>query len=76
MIVDESLTRIAELIRSGSVSPVEVAEAHLDQIAKLNPQLNAIVTVAPDLLEKAREAEAAIKRGDQAWTTSRCSGNY
>jgi Asp-tRNA(Asn)/Glu-tRNA(Gln) amidotransferase A subunit family amidase len=65
MIVDESLTRIAELIRSGAVSPVEVAEAHLDQIANLNPQLNAIVTVSPDLLEKAREAEAAIKRGDK-----------
>ena len=63
MIVDESLTRIAELIRSGAVSPVEVAEAHLDQIGKLNPQLNAIVTLAPDLLEKAKEAESALQRG-------------
>ena len=53
MIVDESLTRIVELIRSGAVSPVEVAEAHLDQIGKLNQHLNAIVTLAPDLLEKA-----------------------
>ena len=63
MIVDESLTRIAELIKSGAVSPVEVAEAHLDQIGKLNPQLNAIVTLAPDLLEKAKEAESALQRG-------------
>jgi len=63
MIVDESLTRIVELIRSGAVSPVEVAEAHLDQIGKLNPQLNAIVTLAPDLLEKAKEAESALQRG-------------
>jgi len=63
MIVDESLTRIAELIRSGAVSPVEVAEAHLDQIGKLNPHLNAIVTLAPDLLEKAKEAESALQRG-------------
>ena len=63
MIVDESLTRIAELIRSGAVSPVEVAEAHLDQIGKLNPQLNAIVTLAPDLLEKAKEAESVLQGG-------------
>ena len=63
MIVDESLTRIAELIRSGAVSPVEVAEAHLDQIGKLNPHLNAIVTLAPDVLEKAKEAESALQRG-------------
>ena len=63
MIVDESLTRIVELIRSGAVSPVEVAEAHLDQIGKLNPHLNAIVTLAPDLLEKAKEAESALQRG-------------
>ena len=63
MIVDESLTRIAELIRSGAVSPVEVAEVHLDQIGKLNPQLNAIVTLAPDLLEKAKEAESILQGG-------------
>ena len=63
MIVDESLTRIAELIRSGAVSPVEVAEAHLDQIGKLNPHLNAIVTLAPDLFEKAKEAESVLQGG-------------
>jgi amidase len=63
MIVDESLTRIAELIRSGAVLPVEVAEAHLDQIGKLNPHLNAIVTLAPDVLDKAKEAESALQRG-------------
>jgi len=40
-----------------------VAEAHLDQIGKLNPHLNAIVTLAPDLLEKAKEAESALQRG-------------
>ena len=63
MIVDESLTRIVELIRSGAVSPVEVAEAHLDLIGRLNPHLNAIVTLAPDLLEKAKEAESILQGG-------------
>src|SRR5436190_7910435 len=65
MIVDESLTRIAELIRSRSVSPVEVAEAHLERISKVNPQLNAIVTLAPDFLDNARSAEAAVQRRDE-----------
>ena len=31
---------------------------------QLNPKLNAIVTLAPDVIEKAREAEAAVIRGD------------
>ena len=63
--IDQSLTNIAASIRTRSVSPVEVVQAHLDQIARLNPALNAIVTIAPDLLDKAREAEAAIQRGDK-----------
>jgi Asp-tRNA(Asn)/Glu-tRNA(Gln) amidotransferase A subunit family amidase len=51
------------MIRGRVVSPVEVLEAHLRRIEALNPQLNAIVTLAPDALERAREAEAAIMRG-------------
>ena len=58
------LTTIAELIRNRKVSPVEVAEAHLEQISRMNPALNAIVTIAPDALERARDAEAALMRGD------------
>jgi Asp-tRNA(Asn)/Glu-tRNA(Gln) amidotransferase A subunit family amidase len=65
MLVNESLTKLAELIRSRSISPVEVAEAHLEQISRLNPELNAIVTLTPDLLERAREAERAVMRNDE-----------
>jgi Asp-tRNA(Asn)/Glu-tRNA(Gln) amidotransferase A subunit family amidase len=65
MIINETLTKIAELIRTRTVSPVGVVQAHLDQIDRLNPQLNAIVTLAPDSLNKAREAETAIQRGDE-----------
>jgi amidase len=39
-------------------------EAHLAVIAQHNPKLNAIVTLAPDLMERASEAEAAVMRGD------------
>ena len=64
-LVEQSLTTIAEMIQRGEVSPVEVAEAHLDRIARLNPALNAIVTIAPDVVERARAAEAALQRGDE-----------
>src|SRR5829696_8013842 len=62
-LIKESLVAIAAMIRNREVSPVEVAEAHLERIARLNPELNAIVTLAPDLLERARAAEVAVMRG-------------
>src|SRR5215510_7700779 len=61
---DKSLTELAELIRSQAVSPVEVAEAYLEQIEALNPRLNAIVSLAPDLLDRARAAESAVISGE------------
>ena len=63
-LITKSLADIAESIRNRKVSPVEVAEAHLEQISRLNPELNAIVTLAPDVLEQARRAEDALVRGD------------
>ena len=63
-LVEQSLREMARLIREGEVSPVELAEAHLGRIARLNPELNAIVTLAPDVLERARVAEAELLRGD------------
>lgn len=58
------LTTIAELIRRREASPVEVAAAHLRRIDELNPSLNAIVTLAPDLIEQARAAQDALIRGE------------
>lgn len=53
-LVEQPLVKLAEMIRSRQVSPVEVVEAHLQRISKLNPQLNAVVTIAPDVLDRAR----------------------
>lgn len=61
-------TRLAELIRSKAVSPVEVVQAHLHRIEALNPTLNAIVTVADDALRCARMAEAAVMAGETLGT--------
>jgi aspartyl-tRNA(Asn)/glutamyl-tRNA(Gln) amidotransferase subunit A len=58
-------TKLAELIRTREVSPVEVMKAHLDRIKAINPKVNAIVTIAKNALESAREAEAAVQRGDE-----------
>src|SRR2546421_1801158 len=60
-----SATKLAAMIRARAVSPVEVVEAQLRRIERINPKLNAIVTLAPNAVERAREAEAAIMRGDE-----------
>lgn len=58
-------TKLAELIRTKEVSPVEVVQAHLNRIEALNPKLNAIVTVADDALRSAKAAEAAVMAGEK-----------
>ena len=56
-------TEIAGLVRTGQVSPVEVARTLLDRIEAVNPTVNAVVTVAPDVMERAAEAEKAVADG-------------
>jgi len=58
-------TKLAELIRTREVSPVEVVQAHLDRIEAVNPKINAIVAVAGDVLEAAKAAEAAVLAGNE-----------
>ncbi len=45
------------------ISPVDVVKAFLERIEKINPTLNAVVTLAPDAMKKAQEAEDAFVRG-------------
>ncbi len=59
-----TLTDIVAAIRDGKVSPVEVAQKCLDRIEQLNPSLNAVVTIAPDLMERAKAAEQVLMRGE------------
>jgi amidase len=58
-----SAKKLGALMRAREASPVEVMEAYLHRIERLNPKLNAIVTLAPDALERARESESEIMRG-------------
>jgi aspartyl-tRNA(Asn)/glutamyl-tRNA(Gln) amidotransferase subunit A len=54
----------SDLLRKGKLSPVELTKNCLAQIEKLNPTLNAFITVTAELaLTQARAAEAEILRG-------------
>src|ERR1039457_3197788 len=58
------LTEAAQQIRSRQLSPVELARACLARIERLNPNLNAFITITADLaLEQARQAEAEVMAG-------------
>ena len=46
------------------MSPVEVLEAHLERIDLINEGLNAVVCLDGRALERARQAEEALSRGE------------
>ncbi|MFF4596051.1 amidase [Amycolatopsis sp. NPDC001319] len=56
-------TELAELIRTGKASSVEVVRAHLDRIEATNPKVNAVVTVAEGALEAAKAADEELASG-------------
>ena len=59
------LSDVSRAVQKKEVSPVELTQACLARIEKLNPKLNAFVTVTGTAaLEDARKAEAEIARGE------------
>jgi aspartyl-tRNA(Asn)/glutamyl-tRNA(Gln) amidotransferase subunit A len=60
-----TIENLGPRIRGGEISPVELTRDCLDRIEKLNPKLNAYITVLADsALYEARRAEQEILRGD------------
>jgi amidase len=60
-----SATGQASLIREHKVSSRELVDAHLRQIGRINPQINAVVDLlAEGALVQARLADEAVARGD------------
>jgi amidase len=59
-------TDLARRIRSRQISCEAVMRAHLEQIARVNPKVNAIVTLVPEeqALTAARAADARLVRGE------------
>ena len=60
-----TICELSRQIRDRSISPVELTQHCLVLIEKLNPALNAFITVTADsALDRARRAEREIFRGD------------
>jgi aspartyl-tRNA(Asn)/glutamyl-tRNA(Gln) amidotransferase subunit A len=59
-----SARRIAELVSSGALSPVDVVEAYLGRAERLNPKINAFITIAEEhAMRSAEELERSLKKG-------------
>jgi aspartyl-tRNA(Asn)/glutamyl-tRNA(Gln) amidotransferase subunit A len=59
-----TISELAPQLRKREVSPVEITRECLDAIEKLNPALNAFITVTADsALAEAQKAEVEIARG-------------
>jgi aspartyl-tRNA(Asn)/glutamyl-tRNA(Gln) amidotransferase subunit A len=62
--INASLSQLAGLLADKKISSVELTQIYLDRIAKLNPELNAFVTLNADMsLADARVADARIAAG-------------
>lgn len=60
----ETLATQAEALASGKISCDELTRLYLDRCQKLNPQLNAIITLCPEIaLAQAKAADARIASG-------------
>ena len=61
----ETIVDLASQLRRKEISPVELTRRCLERIEKLNPSLNAFITVMREsALAEARAAEDAISRGE------------
>jgi aspartyl-tRNA(Asn)/glutamyl-tRNA(Gln) amidotransferase subunit A len=61
----ETIVKLAPRLRRKEISPLELTRACLDRIERLNPKLNAFITVtAESALAEARTAEVEIARGE------------
>ena len=57
---------LADMIRKKKVSPVEVMKKFIDRINKVNPTINAFITLVPEMaLEQARKAETAVMKKEK-----------
>ncbi len=62
--LESSLQQLGNALRARKISSVELTQLYLDRIAKLNPALNAYITVNPEMsLAQAREADSRLAGG-------------
>ncbi|MCH8928622.1 MAG: amidase [Candidatus Marinimicrobia bacterium] len=60
-----TVTRLAELIRTGQVTSVELTEMYLSRLKKYGSTLQCVITLTEDLaMKQARQADADIRSGN------------
>jgi len=60
-----SLSQAGEWIRQRKLSPVELTQAHLERIQRVDPRINSYITVTAEAaLQQARLAEVELQRGE------------
>ena len=62
-LLSKSATQLLDLIKTGAVSSLEVVDEYLRRIEQLNPSLNAIVTTAANVRERAQAKDTALAGG-------------
>ena len=63
-LADRSAVDLVRLIRARAVSAVEVIEASLERVQRLNGTINAVVTLNPRALDDARAIDRQLARGE------------
>jgi len=66
--LDPAFATVAELsaaFQRRALSPVDVVDALLARIDKLNPRLHAVITLSPTALKDAQAADKARRNGDR-----------
>jgi aspartyl-tRNA(Asn)/glutamyl-tRNA(Gln) amidotransferase subunit A len=64
-LVGRTISELHAGLRAGEFSAVELAEAHIDRIAKTDAQVKAFVRTTPELArEQARAADEKLRNGD------------
>jgi amidase len=64
-VCEMSAVEMARLLRTKQVSAREVLQAHLDRIERINPLVNAVVTLVPEqAIAAASRADEALARGN------------
>jgi amidase len=60
-----TIPELQELMDSHRLNSVKLTNFYLGRIRKLNPELNAVITVSPTALADARAADKARRKGDE-----------
>ena len=73
MNLTQSASELVQQLKNKDISAVELLEAQLDQIASINPDINAVVTLDEDRArQRAAAADKDLKRGQTGVHCTAC----